>query len=323
MSKPSPTPLDPRIVFVVALAYELAPGTTEAHLLPPGPFRAVDGRPRECAAWQLDAQIAARVIDRQRQRVNDTLIDFEHQSIRSVQNGQRVEAAGWFRQLEWRDGGGLYATGINWVGDTAELIAAKKLRYVSAVFTYAADTGEVMEIISVALTNTPALDGLDALAALARTQPQEDHTMTTEALAALTAERDTLKTTTAALTAERDALKASVTALTTERDTLKTQVDAAAQEKAQAALVAEKAKHTELLTAALADGRIPPAKKGWAEKQSLASLTEYLDGAAPLTPASGRQGGGADPAAGISAEERAMCTRMGVSVEDYIKNRAQ
>lgn len=314
-----------RLQCAVALVFELDANSPEAHLLPIGPFRAVDGRPRDCAAWNLDANIAERVIKRQEQRTNDTLIDFEHQSIRSAENGQRVEAAGWFRQLEWREGKGLYAVGITWVGDTAELIAAKKVRYVSAVFTYRPDTGEVVEIISVALTNTPALDGLDALAALARLQSPEEETMpiTEAALTALTAERDTLQTSNAALTAEVATLKTANAALTTERDALKVKVDAADQEKAQAALATEKAKHAELLTAALNDGRIAPALKPWAEKQSLAALTEYLDTAAPLPNAGGRQGGAAgDPADGLTAEERAMCTRMNVSFADYAKTKA-
>lgn len=325
MSKPSQSPAasSSRLACAVALAFELDAGTTEAHLLPVGPFRAVDGRPRDSAAWNLDANIAALVIARQDQRTNDTLIDFEHQSIRTAKNGKRVEAAGWFRQLEWREGKGLYAVGITWVGDTAALIADKKLRYVSAVFTYRPDTGEVIEIISVALTNTPALDGLDALAALARLPIHEETMMTPEALAALTAERDTLKTSIATLTAERDTLKASVATLTTERDGLQEKVKAAAQEKAEAALATEKTKHADLITAALSDGRLAPTMKAWAEKQSLAALTEYLDSAAPLPQGACRQGGaGADASHGLTADEQAMCTRMGVSPEVFAKTKA-
>lgn len=326
VSNPSKPPrIASRLQCAVALVFELDAGTTEAHLLPVGPFRAVDGRPRDCAAWNLDANIAELVIKRQEQRTNDTLIDFEHQSIRAADNGKRVEAAGWFRQLEWREGKGLYAVGITWVGDTAELIAAKKLRYVSAVFTYRPDTGEVVEIISVALTNTPALDGLDALAALARLHSPEEETMpiTEAALAALTAERDTLQTSVAALTAEVATLKTANAALTAERDQLKAKADAADQEKAQAALAAEKAKHAELMDAALTNGRLTPAMKPWAEKQTLAALTEYLDTVAPLPPAGGRQGGaGGDPAAGLTAEEQAMCTRLGVTAEEYAKTKA-
>lgn len=312
-------------VALAALVFEVEAGATEAHLLPPGPFRAVDGRPHDVAAWQLDATIAARVIARQNARSNDTLIDFEHQSLRAADNGKRVEAAGWFRDLEWREGRGLYATSIRWVGDTAQLIADRKVRYVSTVFVYSGTSGEVLEILSFALTNTPALDGLDALAELARSflpTPVKEPTMTPEQIAALTTERDTLKSTTTALTTELGTLKASVAALTTERDTLKASVDAAAAEKVTAALAAEKQQHTDLVTAALGDGRLPPTLKGWAEKQSLAALTEFLGATEPLAAAGGRQGGGAPAGKGLTAEETAMCTRMGVSPDDYAKAKA-
>src|ERR1017187_7459351 len=82
-----------------ALTFELVPGadgvTTEAHLLPPGPFRSTDTRPAECKAWQMDAAIAAKVIARMAKQTNDTLIDFEHQSLHAATNGQKVLAAAW------------------------------------------------------------------------------------------------------------------------------------------------------------------------------------------------------------------------------------
>lgn len=313
---------------IAALTFELLSGDggvpTEAHLLPPGPFRAVDGRPFECDGWKLDAAIAARVIARAAAQKTDILVDFEHQSLRSEWNGQRVEAAGWIpRTMEWREAKGLYALNINWVGDTADLIMAKKYRYISTVFLYDPRTGEVLEVISVALTNTPAVDGLDALADLAR----KHSVFSTEEEAVMAqekdeAERNGLKTEVAALAVERDGLKTQVVALTAERDTLKAKVDAAEKEKAEAALTAEKAKHGELLQAALTDGRLVPAQKLWAEKQTLAALTEYLDASRPLAilgkQADGKHGGGH----GLNQEELAMCTKMGVTPEDFAKTKA-
>lgn len=318
---------------IAALVFELVPGDggvpTEAHLLPPGPFRAIDGRPAtmdgvQCQDWQLDGAIAARLIGRAAAQKTDILIDFEHQSLRAEWNGRRVEAAGWIpRALEWREGKGLYALNIRWVGDTADLIQQKKVRYISAVFMFDARTGEVLEIVSVALTNTPAIDGLDNLADLARkhsvfSTEEEADMADKEALAALTSERDGLKTNVAALTAERDGLKTTVATLTAERDAQKVKLDAIEQEKAAAALAADKAKHGELLQAALTDGRLTPAQKPWAEKQTLADLTEYLDATNPLAilakQADGKGGGTV-----LTAEEQAMCSRMGVSHEDFIK----
>lgn len=319
----------PHQTRIAAMSFELLLDgngvTTEAHLLPPGPFRSVDGRPAECAAWQLDAAIAARVIALAASRKTDIGLFFEHQDLHAKHNGQRAEACGWCpRTLEWREGSGLWATTITWVGDTAELIAAKKYRYVSALFAYSTATGKVLEIVSVALTNTPGIDGLEALADLARNHPEEDAAMPVDekALAALTAERDAAKTQIAALTTERDGLNTKLAALTAERDGLQAKVAAAEQEKAAAALTAEKAKHAEVMTAALSDGRLTPAQKPWAEKTSLAALTEYLEATKPLPIAvdlqSQRQEGGGH---GLTDVELATCSRMGVTPEAFAKTK--
>ena len=96
------------------------------------------------------------------------------------------------------------ATGIDWTAEGKERIAEKEYRYISAVFSYYQDTGEVLEIISVALTNTPGIDGLDPLtqrAAMSRstflttpfTSTKDDDMDKDQQIAALTAERDALK----------------------------------------------------------------------------------------------------------------------------------
>ncbi len=324
-----------------ALTFELVPGadgiTTEMHLLPPGPFRATDGRPVECAAWQLDAQIAQRLIATAATQKNDFLIDFEHQSLRSRENGKRVEAAGWIpRTFEWREGKGLFAVGIQWVGDTAPLIAQKKCRYSSTVFFYDAVTGEVLEIVSVAITNTPAIDGLDALADLARkfstagglppgNQNRGDVDMPDEKMAALTAERDKATAQVAALTAEKETLNKQVADLTSKNTELTGRVAGFEKEKAEAALAADKAKHAELLQAALTDGRLTPAQKPWAEKQSLAALTEYLEATNPLAMLSKQAGDGkpGDGNHGLNKDELAACSRASLTPEEFAKNKAK
>lgn len=318
-----------------ALTFELVPGadgvTTEAHLLPPGPFRSTDVRPVECAAWQLDAAIAARVIARAAAQKTDTLIDYEHQSLRSTDNGQKVIAAGWIpNSYEWRDGKGLYAIDIGWTSQAEREIADKQYRYISTVFYYDASTGEVLGIVSVALTNTPAIDGLDALAAMARADLSRSTSITGETemdkdqqIAALSSENGTIKTQVAALTAENATIKTQVAALTTENGDLKAKVTGFESEKAQAALAADKAKHAELLQVALTDGRLVPAQKGWAEKQSLAALTEYLDATNPVALLTKQADGkGAAGNHGLSDVELATCTRLGVKPEDFAKTKA-
>lgn len=312
----------------------LAQVTTEAHLLPPGPFRSTDTRPAECDAWQLDATIAARVVARAAAQKNDFLIDYEHQSLRSAANGQPVPAAGWFKTFEWREGGasasaaGLWATGIDWTAEGKERIAEKEYRYISAVFTYYTDTGEVLEVVSVALTNTPGIDGLDPLtqrAAMSRstflpppsTSTKDDDMDKDQQIAALTAERDALKPQAAQVVQANTqvvALTTQVAALTAERDTAQASLAALKAEQ-------DKAQHTTLLTAALTSGRLAPAQKAWAEKQSLAALTEYLDATAPLVQQERQAGADGNGGHGLNEVELATCTRMGVSPEAFVAAR--
>ncbi len=333
MSKPA--------IKIASLTFEIAAaGTvpTEAHLLPVGPFRAEDGRPYDTEAWQLDAAIAANVIQRLQDRKNDTLIDYEHQSLRSEYNGQPVIAAGWFHDMQWRDGKGLYAVGVDWTSTAKQRITDKECRYISSVFYYYSGTGEVLDIISVALTNTPAIDGLDSLdddglATLSKrfslpnlNQETTDMATPQEELAALKVHHEGTKQQLAILSAERDTLKTSLAALTTERDNMKIEIAALKSEKEAAALMTEKKEHAALLTAALTEGRLTPAQKPWAEKQSLAALTEYLEATGPLpltkTQVSGREDSNGvdqqDPAALAAAATKYQTQQaaLGIQIDD-------
>ena len=137
--------------------------------------------------------------------------------------------------------------------------------------------------------------------------------MTPEQLAALSAERDGLKSTLAALTTEVTGLKSQLVSLTAERDGL-------VAEKAQAALAAEATEKAELIKVALSGEkpRLVPAQKAWAEKQPLASLKEYLDAAAPLSLTQQQsETSNGDGAHGLNQEELAMCSKMGVTAEQF------
>jgi len=137
-------------------------------------------------------------------------------------------------------------------------------------------------------------------------------------VAALTTERDSLKTQVTALTSERDTLKANVVALSQERDDALGKLKTVEAEKAQVALAAEKKALSDLLATALSDGRLAPAQKAWAEKQSFAALTEYLDATKPLV-TDGKQSdkAGADANHGLNETELAMCSNMGVKPEVF------
>ncbi len=163
----------------------LAADAKPQQLLLAGRFRARDGRPKKpSAGWLLNDEVAARVLELARGRGVDFVVDYEHQTVQAEDNGQPAPAAGWIdpAQIEWRPGAGLYAP-IKWTEAARARIQADEYRYLSPVFRYRETTGEVVELLHFALTNTPALD-LEQVAArfnsLALTQPEETEMKTTE-----------------------------------------------------------------------------------------------------------------------------------------------
>lgn len=170
---------------IAALSLEITKAThSEIQLFPAGGFSAVDGRPYtdevESGKWLLTAELAAKIVAQVASRTTPFVIDYEHQTLRAVKNGQPAPAAGWFSQVEWREGAGLYATGVEWTENAAAMIAAGEYKFISPVFAYN-KRGEVLELLHAALTNTPALDGMDAvmLAAASRLASLSTETETT------------------------------------------------------------------------------------------------------------------------------------------------
>ncbi|MGY4106783.1 phage protease [Aeromonas encheleia] len=137
-------------------------------LLPVGPFKARDGRPFDVAGghWLLDGNIAAALIARARAQRQDILIDYDHQTLKTDQNGQPAPAAGWYSadEIEWREGAGLFIK-PRWTDRAAALVAAQEYRFLSAVFPYDAQ-GRPLELRMTAITNDPGVVGMQALAAL-------------------------------------------------------------------------------------------------------------------------------------------------------------
>lgn len=304
-------------------------------LLPAGTFRARDGRPAECAAWKLDEVLAAILIAEANQRETRYVIDYEHQTLRSVENGKPAPASGWYGTLEWREDG-LYATDVEWTATAAAMIAAKEYRYLSPVFTYDKQ-GRVTGLLHVALTNNPALDELPELqvAALSRlvslsTQQALEKSMDiTELLEQLRWMLNlpvgaTVEDTTAQLQKLIDQLSNGqgtaaasvdlVNLVSTQQQRIAAlsanQVDPARfvsvetmralQDQVAALTAQQQGREVDgLITAALSDGRLLAAQEGWARdlgKSNLAALQGYLATAPKIAALSSTQTQGNPPA---------------------------
>lgn len=147
--------------LIASLAQQIDSTTSGViQLFPAGEFRARDGRPAECAAWVMTREIAERLIAAADARETPYVLDYEHQTLRAAKNGLPAPAAAFFKKLEWREGEGLFAIDVEWTATAATMVAAGEYRFISPVFSYDT-TGQVLQIINAALTNTPALDGME------------------------------------------------------------------------------------------------------------------------------------------------------------------
>lgn len=327
---------------LAALAVSLtgAAAPAEIRLLPAGSFRSADGsgRPAGIASgWLLDDAQAARLVAAAAARVSDYAIDYEHQTLLASENGQPAPAAGWFKQLEWRAGDGLYAVDVRWTERAAAMIAAGEYRYLSPVFSYHAKTGAVTGLGPAALTNNPGLDGLTDLAALSAffdLTPEKEKPMK-QLLAALgLAEGATEEEALAALAALNSGHVTEIAALKSAAPDLSKYVplETMTELRNQVADLTARLNGREvgdMVEVALSDGRLLPAQESWARelgKSNLAALTAYLETARPVAALAGTQTGGKAPSGAgsqgeLSETDLAMCRSMGIAPEDFRKTK--
>lgn len=327
-----------------------APGRIQ--LFPMGEFSARDGRPGtlkgvKAKAWTLTFDDVAAVIARWRQRETPLVVDYEHQTMNTVENGKPAPAAGWIESLEVEPDG-LYAT-VKWTEAARAFIKADEYRYISPVFTFDPKTGAVLELKSAALTNYPALDGMSAVAARAEddlpmkkeladtlckllglaADATEDAMLTElqklpggKALAVALSEKDTEIA--ALKAADPDPTKyvpaAMLTAAQEKNATLTAKVKELEGEGTLAALTAE-------IDAALADGRLPKACEAWAKataKTNPEAIRGYIASAVPVAALTSTQTGGTPPAgtphvAALTDEERYACAQLGMTETEFLE----
>jgi len=316
---------------------------TEIKLTPSGTFRAKDGRPHGISGWSVTSLNSQSIIDSVASLRDQVLIDYEHQTLYSRENGKPSPAAGWFKNIEYRENDGLYATDVEWTEAAKSAIQDKEYRYISPVLTFDKTTGEVTSILMAALVNYPALDGLNDLAAAHfNFNTTKENPMNKELLALLGLSMD----------ADDGAVLSAVKALQTKQATQVEQVTAlsaeivALKDKAPdsakyvpVAVVTELQTQLAALSTGIEDGKIEKliasnltklpteSLQKWAATQSLESLSAYLENAPEVSALGAMQSGGKTPDAqdenGLTADEVAVCAATGISVEDFKKSKGE
>ncbi len=163
MPKPStPHPHKATIAtLAVAACSSILSTGNELQLLPAGQFSARDGRPADAPGWNINAALAQVLIDAAAARATPYVIDYEHQTLLAKKTGNPAPAAGWFSTLEWRDGVGLFAVDVTWNDRAKAMIASGEYKFASPVIGYDKGTGAVTALYMAAITNDPAIDGMD------------------------------------------------------------------------------------------------------------------------------------------------------------------
>jgi len=107
----------------------------------------------------MDAEGAARIIEQFKAHQADMVIDYEHATLWA----DTAPAAGWIKELQWRDDSGLWAR-VEWTEAAVKYIESREYRYFSPVF-FVNEDSRIVELYNVALTNQPAMQNITALAA--------------------------------------------------------------------------------------------------------------------------------------------------------------
>lgn len=139
----------------VKLTLEMAELPEWLRLLPLGQVNLVDGRP----SFEVDPESLAGMVKAYEDRGTDLVIDYEHQSL----TGGQAPAAGWIKDLEVREDG-LWVQ-VEWTGQAEEYLKRREYRYFSPVLRLDPATRRPQELMNVALTNIPAIQGLSPLVA--------------------------------------------------------------------------------------------------------------------------------------------------------------
>ena len=144
---------------MMALKYvilaEMAGAPGEFQLLPQGRIEIKDQSPA-----YLEEADARAVVAAFRSAGHDMVIDYEHQSLEASQ----APAAGWIKDLLWKGEQGLWAL-VEWTKKAKEYLESREYRYFSPVMLVRDSDQHVVRLVSVALTNTPAMNHLAPLVA--------------------------------------------------------------------------------------------------------------------------------------------------------------
>lgn len=115
-------------------------------------------------SFVVDEESVTMVLRTFEEHATDLPIDYEHQTLGGVYsspNGQ-APAAGWVKRILGEVSVGLFAE-IEWTEQAREMLASKEYRYLSPVAIIRKSDRKLVAIHSAALTNKPAIVGMEPI----------------------------------------------------------------------------------------------------------------------------------------------------------------
>lgn len=124
---------------------------TEIKILPLGLVKTQKGD------FNVDDESVDMIIKQFKDRQLDLVIDYEHQTLENIQ----APAGGWIKDIY--KGDGCLIAKVDWTSKAKEYLTNKEYKYLSPVVIVRKKDNKATSIHSVALTNTPAIDGMYAI----------------------------------------------------------------------------------------------------------------------------------------------------------------
>ena len=271
----------------------------------------------------MKAQIAKRGVD--------LVVDYEHQTLK----GCEAPAAGWVKELKLEDG--QIKAVVEWTPRGARYLENKEYRYLSPVVNVRKADNKAIGLHSLALTNTPAIEGMN-LAELLGLSEDATEEQVMEALKACLAENRSLKeaekqppenVVANKAVCELLGLKAGAAAedVTAKIMELKSgTVDGVNLAEELKALKQQNAEReaNDAVTLALKAGKITPAQKEWAKGYALSDpkgFGSFVEKAPQIVPMDKIELGDvkALKSDALDADTLLVCKQLGVTPDDVKK----
>lgn len=318
------------------------------------------GKPVTCKSWLLTPERGQLIVSALKQRQMDMVIDYEHQAINTAKNGQPAPAAGWMTDFEWRDDG-LYALcqwtpkAQTMIDDKEYRYISPVFPYdpktglvnslVCVALTNTPNLDGLTDLALTALSQVPLISeskmdpeileqwrwmlnlpvGSTENDIKAQLQKMINYISNGQGMTANSV--DLL-----ALLQSKDQQIAALTQGGAVDPTKYVPISVVTALRQQLATLTQGAKTTEadeLVTTALSDGRLLPAEEDWARKtaaQNLPFMREFL-GEKPIVAALTQQQSrstalpNTNGKTGLDAESLAVCSQLGITPEEFAKNK--